>query len=195
MAIARNVAVTILPLGERPQYGSPYPEGLAVAGDQFTGDATGGAVAWVLNADPGLLFRLEGFNLSVGNNVNMDGDVIINHRWAGDKAGIAAAVFGTNWLLERFASAAFSTYSMVMGAGAGGDPIAQIRRLPMGQLTGPPGVSQLLMAVNIANNFDTIGYELFVWFTYWRRESISLPGFLSSFLESPVVPTPLKVGA
>lgn len=187
MAVAQTGGVVLLPFGERPQYGTPYPEGLGVSNINQVGDASGGDLTMSVLADPGTLFRLEGFNLARGvASIVNDAHIITSHGWVQDKSGLGVSSYDLNWLLEGQAAANFSVYLIQHNTGDA-DSLAQIRRLPIGRLSGAPGVAQQLMLMTI-DNVDTVTHALSVWFTYWRGESLSLPGFLSSFFQSPAVP-------
>ncbi len=189
MSLATTVGVEHLPLGERPRYGSPYPLGIALAQSQVADDASGGTHVWTINVDPGFLYRLELLNLTRGEQVIRDMHVITSHRWAAVKVPGLAAGFDLNWILDGGATSGFSVYGLVSNQ-VGLDVMAEIRRFPMApQLGGtPPGVSQQLMLVTNNVNTTTITNELSVVWTYWDRQALFLPGFLSSFHEAPEVP-------
>jgi len=52
-----------------------------------------------------------------------------------------------------------------------------------------------LMLVTMETNTDTITNELVAVWTYWKKESLYLPGFLSAFYEAPAVPPLLRLPA
>ncbi len=195
MAIAVNAGVVHMPFGERPQYGTPYPLGIAVAHATQTGDATGGAITLTVQADPGFLYRLEMFRLERGTSVLVNMDTITAHAWAQARSGFPVGSFDLNWVPERLQANTFAVYDMVASRNSGPGPIEAMKRFPMGRLAGAPGVAQLLAVWNVTSNVDTITHEWQFVATYWDRQALYLPGFLSSFFAAPEVPTQLKVGA
>ena len=202
MAIQLASGVQHIQTGERPQFGSPYPEGIAVAARDITGDATGGVVSWTITADGGFLYRLEGLQVSRGAATIVTIHAITAHKWIANKVGVGSgsSAFDLNWFLgaasgNLAAGGGFAVYTLLGGVlGQGGSPVMeQIRRLPMGDIR--KVTAQILASITVENNTDTVTHEFAAWFTYWRKESVYLPGFLSSFYEAPTVPSPLKIGA
>jgi len=189
MAIAPTTGLVLLPFGERPQYGSPYPEGMAVAHINATGDATGGDALFLINADPGLIFRLELAQLVRGTGTIVVAHALTSHRWATDKSGLGTSSFDLNWNLNAIAIGTFSLYVMSAGGASGPlDMVQLIKRFPMGSLQNSRTAQSLMVFTLVAGNVDTITHELSVVCTYWRKESLYQPGFLASYHESPAVP-------
>lgn len=184
MAIVTNTGVIHLPFGERPQYGSPYPEGIAVAHADVTGDASGGAVTVAILADGGFLYRLELMNATRSDVANVTLDVISSHRWATDKSGLGATAFDLNWLATRQAVGTFVVYTLR------GEDRDRIRRFPLGRTD--KVALQTIWAVTFQTNVNTIEYDVDLVLTYWPKESLAMPGFLSSFYEAPAVPPLLR---
>lgn len=174
-------------LGERPQYGMPYPEGIATAFASSADDASGGAHTFSLIADPGFIYRLELFNWTRGEATIRTTHAITVHSTLGAKTPDGPSAYNLNWFTLGTAGDGFTVYTF---GGPGGTDIEQIGRLPMGAALGggAPGVAVQLMLLTNATNTDTITNELVIAFTYWRKEALYLPGFLSSFFESPAVP-------
>ena len=200
MAVAATGSVIHLPFGERPQYGSPYPEGIAAGHLNPTGDATGGDITFTFLADAGFLYRFEGFQIARGSATRKFAHCISSHRWASSRSGLGASAFDLNWVLGADVVDTFSVYKMVgeRSTGATGGAATTydrdtVRRLPMGR-TDAAILQTLFSATIVLGNIDTITHEAALWLTYWRKESLALPGFLSSFFEAPIVPTPLRVG-
>ena len=198
MALATNVGIEHLPLNERPQYGQPYPEGIAVAASNVADDASGDAHTFSLNADPGFLYRLELVNWTRGATTAVVIHCITTHRWAAAKTPFDAASFDLNWFLTKSSGSGFAVY--VFGGGGGSTvptPVdfQMVRRFPMGAALGggAPGVSTQLMLLTNESNTDTITNEVSVVWTYWRKEALFLPGFLSAFYEAPAVPPVIRI--
>jgi len=191
MAIATSINLERLQTGERPQYGSPYPEGIAVAHSQITGDASGGIITWTILSDGGFLFRLEGIQIAIGTTTIDVVHMITSHRWASDKSGLGTTSFDLNWGLGFYLAASGFQVASLTGNNQTStiDALTQVRKLPMGRSENVS--AQQVMFVTVEGNIDTIDYQLAAWCTYWRKESLYLPGFLESFYESPVVP-PLR---
>ncbi len=187
MALATTVGLEHLAISERPQYGQPYPEGIAVAANSQADDASGGAHTFTINADPGFLYRLELVNWTRGEGTLRTLHAITSHRWAAAKVPFDAASFDLNWSMGGTGLGTFSVYSM---GNSVDQVIPRIRRFPMGAALGggAPGVAVLLMQLAIVAQVDTITNEVAVVWTYWRKEALFLPGFLSAFYEAPAVP-------
>lgn len=188
MTLATLVGVENLPLGERPQYGMPYPEGMAVAFGDAADDASGGVHSFTFTADPGFLYRLELFNWTRGEATTRDMHCITSHRWAAAKTPFSADAFDLNWDLSP---TVFTTATAYTISGGGNQELPrQLTRFPMGPALGggAPGVAVLLMQATNEANTDTITNQVSVVWTYWRKEALYLPGFLSSFYEAPAVP-------
>jgi len=193
VTLATVVGVAHLPLGERPQYGMPYPEGIAIAASAAADDASGGNHTFSLNADPGFLYRLELCQLTRGSVVASNVHAITVHRWAAAKADFGVTSMDLNWILEpTLLGSTFEVYTLVSGGssdGLGPDIMKMIGRFPMGPTGGgAPGVSSQLMNITVDAQIDTVTNELSVVWTYWRKEALFLPGFLSAFYEAPAVP-------
>lgn len=189
MALATNIGLAHLPLGERPEYGQPYPEGIAIGTSNVADDASGGAHSFVINADPGFLYRLELVNWTRGEATLRALHVLTVHRWAAGRAGPVLAALDLNWIMLGAAATTFTVYILGAGSSSGVDGVPLVSRLPMGPAGGgAPGVStQLMLLTNDVNNTG-ITNEVTATFTYWRKQALFLPGFLSSFYEAPAVP-------
>ncbi len=191
MALATTLGVTHVDLGERPQYGQPYPDGIAVASSQAVDDASGGTHTFSILADPGFLYRLELVNWTRGEETLRVVHAITVHRWIAAKTPDILASFDLNWFLHGATGSSFSQYTIGASPQAGAsDNMAQLRRFPMGAALGggAPGVAVQLMLLTVSLNVDTITNEISVVWTYWRKEALYLPGFLSAFYEAPTVP-------
>lgn len=194
MAIDLSQPVVHLPFGDRAQYGSPYPEGIAVGHRTITGDATGGQIDLEFTAEAGFIYRLELVQLDRQASGTIVAKFTTSHRWAGDKSGLGTNPFLLQWPTRALADSARRQYTLWNVAGGGSSPMAEIRRFPLGRLDKQP-TGQILVEWNLDTNTDGVIHRFNVVFTYWRKEALSLPGFLSSFYEAPVVPSALKVGA
>lgn len=183
-----------LPFGERPIYGSPEPEGIAVGFIDQDGDATGGDITFTYLADGGFLYRFEGLQVARGVAVGLTGSFLTSHRWATDKSGLGTSSFDLNHMLTYGLATGFAVYTPGNQRGSGGSsggatpvPYMQLRRLPMGR-TEDVALQVLLTITGAAWNVDTITHEAAIWLTYWRKESLYKPGFLQSFYEAPAIP-------
>ena len=196
MTLASTSGVVHLPFGERPQYGSPFPEGLAVAANFDTDDASAGIHTFSILAPRGFLYRLELLNLTRGAILIEVCHFITRHDWATAKGSAIAGAFNLNWglgqsLFNTEGGGGFTIYTPMGGIAqtSAHDIVPRIRRFPMGSFRGDPGVDQQLLFVTIEDNVDTVTNELAIVMTYWRKEATYFPGFLSSFFESPFVPS------
>jgi len=180
VAISVNTGIVHLPLGERPRYGSPYPEGIAVGHQDITGDASGGTIVNAFLADGGFLYRLELVNVTQSTANTNSVHIIQSSRWATDKSGLGAAAFDLNWHLIQVGRDGFSVYTPE------NQNMGMMRRMIMGRTDTVD--LQTVASYHIGSNVDTVVWDMDIVLTYWRKESLSLPGFLSSFYEAPAVP-------
>lgn len=190
MAIASTGLIRRLPFGSRERFGTPYPEGIAAGHVQLTGDATGDpiTVAWV--AEAGYIFRLELVHSQRSDIVGTAQVLLTAHSWIADKGeGFGAGTFDLSWYLTDSAVAAngFTQYRMRT------DDMIQVRRMPIGA---PTTVAAPFLAQHtVTDNINTTVYNFNIIFTYWNAEALYRPGFLQSFWEAPVVPTPAVIGS
>lgn len=192
MAIGITPELVHLPFGERPQYGQPYPEGMAMGFAAPTGDATGGDIVVSFIADPGKLYRLELVNMTRGSGTTIDVHMITTHEWARARSGAIAGAWDLNWELTQAAIGTFSVYVPSGGPSGQVNVMELIRRVPMGRTSGAPGVAQQLLAMTMTN-VNNITHEVNVACTYWDKSALYLPGFLSAFFEAPAVPPLIRL--
>ncbi len=178
MAIAVNTGVVRLPFADRPAFGSPYPEGIAVAGTTLTGDASGGDVTLVVLSDGGFLYRVEKVGLTKGDALATTLALLSSHRWASDRSGLGPTTFDLNWITTQVLAATFSVFSLAA------TDFQQIRRFPIGRTDAV--ALQTIFQFGHSTNVNTRSYQFDLVMSYWRTESMYRPGFLQSFWESPV---------
>ncbi len=184
-----------LAFGERPQYASPYPDGMAVGQTAAPDDASGGFHNFFFSADGGFLYRLELINYLRGTGVFGDPLVTVttHHEWARDKSGFPGNSFDLEWPMPGLAQALEAKMFLNLGtwnATASSDMVYQmLRRFPLGTQRKVEG--QILLDIPV-EQIDTTTNALAVVFTYWRKEAMFVPGFLSSFFEAPAVPPLLR---
>ena len=181
MAVATTGGIVHLPFTERPDYGSPFPEGIAVGHIDATGDASGGGVSGAFIAETGFLYRLELANSTRGSE-NADAvSHLSSHRWATDRSGLGNLAFDLNWGTRQVISDGFALYVPEV------QDLQMLRRFPIGRTDVNPA-GQTIWAVFFETNFDTILYDMDVVFSYWRTEAMYRPGFLAQFWETPFTP-------
>ncbi len=181
MSVAGTGELVRLAFTDRPRYGDPHPEGIAVGHIDLTGDATGGVVGATFLSDGGFLFRLELMAATSGVNTTSVMDAITSHEWATARSGLGALAFDLNWNLENHQSA-FAGFTQFAPTEVDRQ---MIRRFPIGRTV---DVSlQTVIQMN-AINTNLLVYDFDIVCTYWRKEALSRPGFLASFWESPLVP-------
>lgn len=186
MALTPNTAVVHLPFGERPAYGSPYPEGLAVAHIDVTGDASAGGITGIVQADRGFLYRLELMNVTKDDEVGNSVSVISSSNYLTDRSGLGTAAFDLNWQTIRVNNQGFQLFQLESTVWR------QIRKQIIGRTDA--GSLQTIWTFVIETNTLADVWDMDLIFTYWRKESLAQPGFLSSFLEAPVVPSTVPLG-
>jgi len=171
-----------LPFGERPGYGSPYPEGIAVGHIDQTGDATGNPITATFLDDGHFLHRLELAQYTEGQLAGTRGSLITAHRWASDRSGLGATAFDLNWLFDNINGSAANPFTQNNLTPA---TLDMVRRFPVGRTDDV--LLQILFSF-IASNQDAIAFDFNIVTTYWRQEAMYRPGFLASFWEAPFVP-------
>ncbi len=187
MAITEILEVVHMPTGDRPQYGSPYPEGIAVAHRSSVGDATAGLFSFNIFADPGFLYRLEFVSLQRGSSVVVKPFCTVSYDSFQERSGEPAGAWDVSFQMEGdnvvAVGIAFVTY--ILGTTfEGANPLPMMKRLWMGRTD--KTVHQM-MQIGL-DNVDLITLDVNVAWTYWRKEALFKPGFLSSFHEAPAVP-------
>lgn len=187
MAISSVKVVTHLGFGERPQYATPYPEGIAVSHHDVTGDLSGGNIVFSILASPGFLYRYEMVRGNLDVDVAEDWDLILTHAWATDRSGLGDGAFNINHIMFRSVG---SGAEVQLEPDISGGRYDHMHRFPIGSIAA--GVPQLIAQVTVPTNTNTRVYDLNTVWTYWRKEAMHLPGFLSSFFEAPAVPPLLR---
>ena len=183
MAIGVTGGLQRLRRAGRPQYGDPYPEGFAVASLSQTGDGSGGQINFAVNSDGGFLFRLEILQLVRGSGTTVDVDILTSHRWAEQMSGLGNGSLDHNWELRQDALATFSIYTLK------DTDRDSIRRFPMGRTEKVS--AQSILALNLTN-VTGVTHILHMVCSYWRKEALYQPGFMSTFMEAPEVPAILR---
>lgn len=179
MALTPSTTLVHLPLGEREDYGSPYPAGLAVGHIDQIGDASGGAITASFLALDQFLYRLELMNVTKDDEGANDVDVITVHEWATAASGFGDFAFSLNWNLTQTSRGGFSVYQLRP------EDLSQIRRFPIGSVT--PEAGQFVAVIRSEDNTLADVWDYDVVFSYWPKTALFLPGFLSSFFEAPEV--------
>ncbi len=181
MAISIGGGITLLPFAERPPYGTPYPEGLAVGHIDQVGDASGGNITATFTSGGGVLFRLEAFNATKGDTTTDEMNYQTVHSVLTERSGLGASSFNLDWFAARFNANAFNQFSPQAV------DFAMLRRIPIGRTNAV--TAQIIWTTFIDNN-DTTIYDFDVAFSYWRVKALFQPGFLSAFFETPIVEAP-----
>jgi len=180
MAISVTAGMDRLSFADRPDFSDPYPEGIAVAHRTVTGDATGGGITVSILDDSGFLYRLEMISAIRGDSIADGLSIITAHRWAADRAPNALPTnFNLNWVMGLTAGPTFGVYRL------GSPEYEMVRRFPIGRTDDVE--LQQLFAFFQETNTDTIVYEFDIVCSYWRKEALQRPGFLTAFYETPVV--------
>lgn len=181
MSIVAVVDVVHAAFGHRPRYGSPYPEGIALGHADVVGDATGGDLTVNFNADGGFLYRLETVHVLKQSVAVLDDiRLVLISGWASQKSGLGTASFNITRQLARNVATPITNYRLTH------TEYMEARRFPLGRTDADR--AQLLAQFIFPTNTNTIVWDFNIVLTYWRKEATYLPGFLSSFYESPVVP-------
>jgi len=182
MAVAVSGGVTHIPFGQAERYGSPYPEGIAAGLVTAPGDATGGTVQLIFNANGGFLYRLELLHAVRGDTTT---DAVVfqsTHDWANQATPVASGGFNLSWRLVNLLATTFAVASMT------NSDWDQVRRFPMGSTRDV--ALQALALFEWPTNTDTTVYTARMVLSYWRKEALHRQGFLQSFWEGPVVRGP-----
>lgn len=187
MAISNVQSVTHLSFGERPEYGQPYPDGIAVARQDVVGDVSGGAITFNVNAPPGFLYRYEMIRGNITVDVAEDWELTVIHAWATDRTDLGAGAFNTFHKMFRSNQ---PSGIVELEPDIGGGRYEVLHRFLIGSVAA--GVDQLIAQIRVPTNTNLRVYNLISVFTYWRKSALYLPGFLSSFYEAPAIPGLLR---
>ena len=194
MTLATTVGVVLLPFGERPQYGQPYPEGFAVAYSEAADDNSGGDHTFTVVADGGFIFRLEAFNFFRGSTTAEICTMLTSHSWATARSGFPSGAFDMFWPCPGTSTGdGSSTYKIAdVAATTSGDSAMQmLKRFPWGR-TDNVSLQQLAF-LKVDTQVNTVTNAVgWVW-SYWRKSALYQPGFLSAFWEAPAVPPLIKL--
>lgn len=182
MSLTPNTELQHLPFAARVEYGSPYPEGMAVGHIDVTGDASGGNITASFTAENQFLYRLELVNATKDDEVVNDVAMASVHEWATAQSGFGVSAFSLNWHLDQIPRSGFSVYTLRVG------DLPSIRRFPLGSIT--PGAGQFVTVFTVETNTLADIWDFDVALSYWPKTSLFLPGFLSSFWEAPEVAPP-----
>lgn len=188
MSVAVVAQVLRMPFGAREAYGSPYPSGLAAAHAAPVGDATGGIVTVTVTSVASFIYRLE----------------LITVARVPGSGGTSLQVQPISRILQQrsgFGNASFSPFFAMTARIVGsngmyefpGTEWERMRRLPLGSLEAPPLQINVMQTIDPVNTDGTDYFYNFL-FSYWAKESFYRPGFLSSFYETPIIPSPIPVG-
>jgi len=182
VSVSDTVALTQVSLGERPRYGSPYPDGIAYGRAAVVGDASGGTVTLQFTAEGQFLYRLENLIGTKDDQLSASPELLLQSAWLSDRSpDLALGEMNLLYVMEG------------KGFGNGGagfvpalDAQAMFRRTPLGRFI-PTGAALLIQTIDSLNT-DLAEYQLWAVLSYWRKEATYLPGFWSVFLQSPEVP-------
>jgi len=181
MSISASGTIVRMPSAGVPAYASPNPEGLAVCHIDVTGDGSAGTISGGIVSSGQFLYRLEAFVIVRFDSIlQLIPELFIFPDWATVGAGFGANSFDI-------------LYNMEVGDNGVTQRITlrrryqeQVRRIPLGSLRNV-AVTNVLFYQGLTNT-NTVVHDISAFFTYWRKESMALPGFIQSFYEAPFVP-------
>lgn len=179
MALTPNTTVQHISFGERPDYASPYPEGIAVAHVDVTGDASGNPITVSIFGQDQFLYRLELINVSQDAQTTNDLSLATVHDWATEASGFGTAAFSLNWQMSQLNDGGFAIWTPYA------TDLPMMRRFPIGSIR--QGAGQFIAVFTMETNIDTRVFDFDAVFTYWPKQAMFAPGFLSSFYEAPEV--------
>lgn len=168
-----------LSFGERPQYGTPYPEGIATGHIDVTGDATGGTITASFLTLPRFLYRLELIQATKAETGATDVSFTTHHQMLTDATGFGAGAFTLNWHTVQGTVNGFAVFLPRP------DSMSMIRRVPQGSIGQSDG--EFICVFTSNENTNTIVWDFDVIYSYWPSTALQLPGFLSSFYEAPAI--------
>lgn len=178
MAIVANGFLTRLAFADREQYASPYPIGLAVAHVDVTGDATGGGITVLIEADGGFLYRPEIINATRSDVGVGELNIIVSSRILTDRSGLGPGAFDLNWHLQSLGQGGFSVYTPFP------NDMQMIRRQIIGRTD--TRSLQTIFTFNTGTNTNLVVHDFDLICSYWETTSLVTPGFLQAFYESPI---------
>jgi len=181
MSVTETLVLRRQAFVQDPSYANVHPEGYAVGYLRQTGDATGGSVIAFFDSDPGFIYRLESVRHRRQDAVASVVEFLINDWWLVkglDYVDQAASIFDV--LMAETVMSLGHDYTLSVTARD------TFRRVPVQTTIQQPTIC------SIANRTNTNAaiYHSRVIFSYWRKDTLTKPGFMSGFLEAPFPPRP-----
>jgi len=181
VAVLGFATVQIRPFPVRIQRRTLEPDGIAFATTQETGDGSGGNVLVTIRADNNEFFYvLQAWTVRVGA-ASSPGELVVvyNPEWIDD-----GSAFSISFNSEmRVGMVAHGANFRPTSAGVAEVLIAG-RHLPLGKISPLVGATQNLMLFNFETNVNLGDYATAVYFYTYRKEALTVPGFLEA-LASP----------
>lgn len=163
------------------------PDGIALFASDDTGDASGGTVLITVRADSSeFLYVLQTFTVRVNNSTPNPGpvNVLIQPEWVADQSQFASPydIQGSVLLKET----PLTTWRMAMETAY---PIVDMARtMPTGKIRGfqATTTTNLVLFQYRANELNAL-YSTVGTFYMYRREALTVPGFLEALLRPALI--------
>jgi len=184
VAVLDFVTVQLIPFPTRRQRATLEPDGVAIFALETTGDGSGGNVLVTIRADNNEFFYvLRSISPAASNTGAGDPGaavVILNPAWIQD-----ATAFTPVFQLEAYVDLVVTTTGVHRAIGrdiAGALQMAQ--HVPVGKVSPLTASTQDLALVNYILNVNSAVYRTMGVFFAYRKEALTVPGFLEA-LASP----------
>lgn len=183
MAVVDFVTVQHLPFPTRIQRRSLEPDGIAIFAVRTTGNGSGGNVLVTVRSDTAEFFYLlKSWNIRVAS-ASTPGEFVFvfNPEWLEDVNSSPTAFNVEASMPVRAHGSNFRIGS------AGSAEVLRIAELvPLGKVAPLVGATQDLVLFNYETNVNTSTYDSVGMFWVYRKEALTVPGFLES-LRNPLV--------
>ncbi len=181
MAVLGFATVQLRPFPVRTQRRTLEPDGIAFATSREAGDGSGGNVLVTIRADNNEFFYvLRAWTARVTAS-SSPGQLIAvyNPEWIDD-----AAAFTISFNVEAQVSMVAHGGNFRPASAGVADVLLAGQHLPLGKISPLTAATQNLMLFNFETNVNAGAYDTVVYFFAYRKEALTVPGFLEA-LASP----------
>lgn len=186
MAVLDFVTVQHVPFPVQIQRRTLEPDGIAIFSLATTGDGSGGNVLiTVRSSDNEFFYVLRAVSLSVGPSAANPGPVVViwNPEWVEDVSAFAAA-FNLELVMDVLETTSANWRIQTLDvAGA----LSSGLTTPLGKVKALSSATQNLMLFNWATNTNAAVYRSQGIFYAYRKEALTVPGFLEALIRPGLV--------
>lgn len=185
MAVVTAVEIELIPFPVRIQQRTLEPDGLAVGQTSILGDGSGGNSQITFRGPTSHLYVLRQVSLQATGSATTPG----NGEWTGRAFWIADSSAGDGLFVNIAGAAQSSAFSnrFVITSVTAKDLVDGFSRIPLGAVISRPSSSNGFFIID----YDNITGQTIlarVVFTAYRREALTVPGFLDTLAGKAIGP-------